>query len=143
MIAWSLSGVGFIGNQLTLAGSNVTTDGANTALEHLCLGAAFSAGSCGGAGTDAFLSGFDLGLFGQQLTDSQSFVPRVLLGAILDITVDGGTFGGAASLTSVTSQFTQQVPSVVPEPATLTLVAFGLGAVIRRQRLRNQRSPSR
>jgi hypothetical protein len=139
MIGFSLSGPGFLGSQLTLSGSTVTgLDGAVTVLTAECLGAAFGAGQfC--SGIDAQLGGFDLGTFGQQLTDSNSFAPTSLLGAIVDITVDGGS-GGTAGLRSATTQFaptTQATP--VPEPATLTLLAFGLVAVKSRQRLRDRR----
>jgi hypothetical protein len=140
VIGFSLSGPGFIGNQLTLTGSDVTSDGANTVVEHECLGAAFGPGQFCSA-IDAQLVGFDLGpIFGQSLNDSLSFAPRLLLGIIVDITVDGGT-SGAAGLASATTQFTPQ-PTPVPEPATLTLLALGL-AVIGRQRLRNRKSPQR
>ena len=80
VIGFSLSGPGFLGSQLTLSGSTVTgLDGAVTVLAAECLGAAFGAGQfC--SGIDAQLGGFDLGTFGQQLTDSNSFAPTSLLG---------------------------------------------------------------
>jgi hypothetical protein len=135
-IGYSLSGPGFIGNQLALTGSNVSTDGAITVIEDKCLGAAFGAGGfC--SGIDAQLTGFDLGpLFGQSLTDSLTFPSKPLFGVIVDITVDGGT-DGTAGLTSVSSRFT---PQAVPEPATLTLLSIGLAAITGR-RLRNRKSP--
>jgi PEP-CTERM motif-containing protein len=133
VIGFSLSGLGFIGSQLTLTGSNVATDGAITVLENECLGAAFGPGQfC--SSIDAQLSGFDLGPFlGQSLNDSSSFGSTSLLGVIVDITVDGGT-DGSAGLASATTQFTPVTQATpVPEPATLTLLAFGLAAGIRRR----------
>ena len=140
VIGFSLSGPGFLGSQLTLSGSNVTGDGAVTVLDNDCLGAAFGAGQfC--SGIDAQLGGFDLGFFGQQLTDSISFASTSPLGVIVDITVDGGT-GGTAGLTSATIQFTPTPQATaVPEPATLTLLSLGWVAVKGRQRLRNRKSP--
>lgn len=137
VIGFSLSGPGFGGNQLALTGSNVTFDGANTVLEHGCLGAAFGPGPFCSA-IDAELAVFDLDLLGQSLSDSLSFPATALLGIILDITVDGGT-SGTARLASATIQFTPQ-DRPVPEPATLTLLAFSLAAVMGRQRLRNRKS---
>jgi hypothetical protein len=137
VIGFSLSGPGFVGNQLSLTGSTVASDGANTVVEHECLGAAFGLGQFCSA-IDTQLVVFDLDLLGQSLNDSLNFPATPLLGIILDITVDGGT-SGAARLASATTQFTPRGGSV-PEPATLTFLTFGLAAVMGRQRLRNRKS---
>jgi hypothetical protein len=138
VIGYSLSGPGFIGNQLILTGNSVTSDGAITVIEDKCLGAAFGLGQfC--SGVDAQLVGFDLGPLGQSLNDSLTFAARPLLGVIVDITLDGGS-AGAAGLASATTQFTPQL-TPVPEPATLTLLALGLAVGIGRHHLRNRKSP--
>jgi len=137
VIGDSLSGPGFGGNDVSLTGSDVTFDGAVTVIEHRCLGAAFGPGQfCSGINDSPVA--FDLGFLGQSLLDSSTFASATLLGVIVDITVDGGTFGDA-SLRSATTQFTPAAaPVAVPEPATLTLLALGLGAGIARRRARRR-----
>jgi hypothetical protein len=136
VIGFSLSGSGFTGNHVSLSGNSVTLDGAITAVEDKCLGAAFAAGPfCPAA--SATLTAYDLGLLGESLDPSLSFAAVTSLGVIVDITVDGGT-SGSANLKSVTAQFTP-----VPEPATMTLVGIGLAAGIGSQRRRRSTAECR
>ena len=130
-IGYSISSPGLIGAQTFLTGSNVTTDGANTLIENLCLGAAFGVGETCGAST-AQLVPFDLGGLGQSLSESTGFPSKSLLGVIVDITVDGGTDGHAV-LASGTTQFT---PAPLPESAMLPFVAIGLIAGLAGMRAR-------
>ena len=44
VIGYSLSGPGFVGGQVALGGNTVSVDGAVTAVEKVCLGAAFGPG---------------------------------------------------------------------------------------------------
>jgi hypothetical protein len=135
VVGYTVSGVGFTSNQLSLTGSAVTPGGAVTAIERKCLEGTFALGATGCTGIDAALVAFDLGL-DQSLFESLTFAPATLLGVVLDVAVDAGP-DATASLGSVTTQFT-----VVPEPATLTLLGIGLAAGVRR-RCRVQRQTRR
>jgi hypothetical protein len=71
-----------------------------------------------------------------QLGDHQIFSPTGILRASKDIGVSGG-FHGFGSVSSLTDQFSEKVPSV-PEPGTIVLFGTGmLGCVagIRRRRM--------
>jgi len=72
-IGFSISGPGLIGDQAFLTGSNVTTDGAITLIEKVCLGAAFGLGDSCSTVEGTPLVPYDLGFLGQSLSDSSSF----------------------------------------------------------------------
>jgi hypothetical protein len=136
VIGFSVSSPGLVGGQAFMTGNNVTGDGAITVVDKLCLGAAFGVGQFCSA-IDGQLVDFDLGILGNQTSESSSFASMTALGVIVDIVVDGGT-DGHAGLASATTQFT---PAAVPESSMLPFVAIGLIAGL--AGIRGKRSNSR
>jgi hypothetical protein len=125
MIGYLVSNSTFSGITLSMTGSSVTGDGSVTTIEDICLGGAFG-GTCGGILSTLIL--FDI--VGENDTVEQLTFPSVTsIGVIKDIGIDGGP-SGTGSLQSVTNEFTVQ------EPATIMLVAAGLGylGICRRRR---------
>jgi len=128
MIGYSVTNASMTGNSVSLAGSSVTPDGAVTVIENKCLGAAFGPlQSCSGANPS--LVAFDFGPLDRALLLSMTFPRTTLLGVVLNVSVEGGT-DGSARLQSATTQI-----NAVPEPGTLTLLALGAMAGLRRRHL--------
>lgn len=102
---------------VTLTGSNVTPDGANTGIVDLCSGNFPGAEPTGCTGISTNALAFDVG-FLSELTGGVALPPGAY-DVFVDLTVDGG-LAGAASLSSAT------VLHGVPEPATAAALALGL-----------------
>jgi hypothetical protein len=102
---------------VTLTGSNVAPDGANTGIVDLCSGNFPGAEPTGCTGISTNALAFDVG-FLSELTGGVALPPGAY-DVFVDLTVDGG-LAGAASLSSAT------VMHGVPEPATAGVLALGL-----------------
>jgi len=124
-IGYLVSNNTFSGVTLSMAGSSATGNGAVTTIEDI-----FYAGNL-----SATLILF--AIEGDEFTfDQLTFAPVTSIGVIKDIGIDGGP-GGTGQLVSATNQFTVEAPTAIPEPATILLVAAGLGYLgIRRRRFR-------
>ena len=96
---------------------NFTGTGSAVIDETLCIGAAFSGGSC--AGTTAALHTFS-NSNGIKITDSLSFAPVSILGVRKDINTAGGS-SGTATISAAANTVDQ-----APEPTTMLLMGTGL-----------------
>ena len=124
LFGYFASAPGFTDVTLSMPGASATGDGVVTAVQDVCIGGAFTAGSVAGCPTSqdaniAFAIDGD-----QSLSETLSFASTPLLGIINDIAVDGGLGGNAALAGGITNTFTVATP--VPEPTTVTLLAAGM-----------------
>jgi hypothetical protein len=124
LFGYQASGMTFVGNRLSIAGTQVTPDGVVTVVENKCLGGVFDPDPTTCTETPDALIVFDLGV-DAELEALVAFGGVALIGVVNDVVIDGG-LGGSAELASATNQF-----SAVPEPATGLLLAAGaaLGAL--------------
>jgi hypothetical protein len=131
LFGYLASAPAFTGSRLSIAGTNVSPDGAVTAVQNTCLGGTFALGQSGCTGSEATLIAFDIGV-DADLNALLAFGPVALIGIVNDFVVDGG-IEGLAVFGSASNQFT--TAAAVPEPATASLLALGaaFGALIRRR----------
>ncbi|MBI4527707.1 MAG: PEP-CTERM sorting domain-containing protein [Deltaproteobacteria bacterium] len=123
VIGYAVSGAPFIGNTLSIAGASATGDGAVTTVEDKCLGGIFDpTGPTGCSGVHNTLIVFAIEGDADTL-EQLAFAAVTGIGVVTDIGVDGGS-AGTAALTSATNQF-----QIVPEPATIVLLASGLSGM--------------
>jgi len=113
----TLSGLPKITSEHLSETGNFTTTGSAVVDETLCIGGAFSGGSC--AGTTAALHTFSNSA-GSKITDSINFAPVSMVGVRKDINTSGGV-SGFATISGVANTVDQ-----VPEPITMLLMGTGL-----------------
>ena len=97
---------------------NFSGTGSAVVDETICIGAAWSGGTC--AGTPAALHTFSNSV-GIKITDAVNFAPVMVLGVRKDINVSGNV-NGFATISGVTNT----VDQLVPEPTTMLLMGSGL-----------------
>lgn len=132
LLGFVVSGPPFIGASNSISGYSATGDGAVTATENLCIGGTFDPGTlnnCSGS-SDALIAAATANF--AIPADFRAFAAAASIGVVTNIAVDGGT-AGAASLSSVTHQFT-----AVPEPGTILCCVAGLAALAAKQRCRRR-----
>jgi hypothetical protein len=113
----TLSGLPKITSEHLSETGNFTTTGSAVVDETLCIGFAFSGGSC--AGTTAALHTFS-NSGGSKITDSINFAPVSTVGVRKDINTSGGV-SGFATISGVANTSDQ-----IPEPTTMLLMGTGL-----------------
>jgi hypothetical protein len=131
LIGFTLAGPTLTDNTLSMTGSTATGDGNVTAVQDICVGGDFGGADPGEPCSTGLVESMIVAQIASGLDppDSQSFVPASFFDVFLTLTIDGGNAPGAAALNGpVTTVF-----SVVPEPATVWLVAGGLAALCRRR----------
>jgi hypothetical protein len=136
-VGFQVSGTSIGSSTLSMIGSSASpsadpfeTGGVVTAVEDLCVGAAFLfPGFCLATTANNIVA--DDGVF-PVLTDTESFTAAMLLGVLLDITIDGGTAGAAALDGTVKVAF--GAGAAVPEPAVMILLGAGLLGIAARRR---------
>jgi hypothetical protein len=127
---YNVSNNTFSGITLFLTGPFATGDGVVTTIEEIWPGAPFDPFYINPASSTIIVFAIEgINDTFEQLT----FPPVTSIGVIKDIGVDGG-LTGTGTLLSATNQFTVSQP--IPEPATILLVAAGLGylGIYRRRR---------
>lgn len=115
---------------LTLNGSVVTPDGANTGILNICAGDFDPGGAFGCTGASDFDIAFDIGV-DAKLQASLGF-PLSATDVFVDVVIDSGPTG-SATLASAT------VLHTVPEPATWSVVLIGLACAGLRKATRNNK----
>jgi hypothetical protein len=126
LFGYNASVQSFTAANLAMTGASATNDGVVTAVQNVCIGDTYTAGSLTGCSTteDANIV---FAIDGDQLlTSAVLFAATPTLGIVNDIAVDGGLLGSAALTGSVTNSF-----NVVPEPTTGVLLATGLAWFLR------------
>jgi len=142
-IGFSISGSPLTGAALSMVGAAATGNGVVTAVEDICRGGVFSSNpsNCTTSGHVTLVTAQDS--FGPTGPDAQIFPITSFFDVFVDIAIDGGPSGTARLGTAggppgtVTSQF------VAPEPASISLIGFGLVSLWALGRRRKYRNPIR
>lgn len=138
LIGYHVLGVGssvVVESTIELMEPSAGQDGFVKSVQNLCLGGTFSSGVIGCSGTaDSLTVTHDSSV--DDPIESLSFAPYAFVDVVTDINVNGGLIG-AASLNSEWNLFTVRTVGTVPEPSTLSLLAFALGVLLVKKRARS------